>query len=188
MVAWWPCSQRISICLDHFQRQGQQIGMILVYLKLGHPKIPWSITIRNHIPSKKSCHFESCWGLPVCPMFRQTPSGQIEVTCYFRRPVLADTKWSGAQWGDVGCRVFCTGPVQLHAGCLIDVYWVSNSSYMGSSLCHNMWMDEFIPLKQPVLAGLANRFWPLLKRKTLNDSRWSERAFEVAGCIRERTM
>ena len=53
MVAWWPCSQRISICLDHFQRQGQQIGMILVYLKLGHPKIPWSITIRNHIPRKK---------------------------------------------------------------------------------------------------------------------------------------
>jgi hypothetical protein len=65
---------------------------------------------------------------------------------------------------------------------------VSNSSYMGSSLCHNMWMDEFIPLQQPVLAGLANRCWPLVKRKTLNRSRWSERAFEVAGCIRKRTM
>ena len=168
---------------------------MLIRFKFAHGGVgdadPWPFA-RPSDSTAQSPQRRRCWSLMVTVVIKSfNPCGSL-MTMF---PENFNMPWSfptsrPTDWNDFGLSEIRApqNPMVYHHSESYSSYWVSNSSYMGSSLCHNMWMDEFIPLKQPVLAGLANRFWPLLKRKTLNDSRWSERAFEVAGCIRERTM
>ena len=116
--------------------------MILVYLKIGHPKIPWFITIRN---------FGSCWGLAVCPMSDRPHLDKLRSPATFDAQYLRI--WSGQ--GPVG-RCWVQG--LLHRASSASC-WLLNWCLLGSQTPFTWEVHCVTICGWMHLSLLSNQYW-----------------------------